>query len=182
MLYYGQGRNVNETARGAKGQTSMISFTRGDQRFNYRIAGVAICDGKVLLQKPAEEGFWFLPGGRAEFQETAEETLRREMREELHTDITVERLLWVVENFFQHGGRTFHELGLYFLMSFPKDSSILDTGQTFIVQEIIHEVAYEFIFQWHPLDSLEAISLQPSFLQTALQKLPDVTEHIVHKH
>ena len=39
----------------------MISFTRGDQRFNYRIAGVAICDGKVLLQKPAEEGFWFLP-------------------------------------------------------------------------------------------------------------------------
>ena len=159
----------------------MITFTRGDLRFNYRITGVAICDGKVLLQKPAEEGFWFLPGGRAELRETAEETLRREMREELHTDITVERLLWVVENFFQHGGRTFHELGLYFLMSFPKDSPVLDTGQTFIVQEAVQEAGYEFIFQWHPLDSLKGIPLHPSFLQTALQKLPDGTEHIVQK-
>jgi 8-oxo-dGTP pyrophosphatase MutT (NUDIX family) len=57
----------------------MITFTRGDLRFNYRITGVAICDGKVLLQKPVVDGFWFLPGGRAELQETAEETLRREM-------------------------------------------------------------------------------------------------------
>ena len=86
----------------------MITFTRGDLRFNYRITGVAICDGKVLLQKPVVDGFWFLPGGRAELQETAEETLRREMREEMHTDITVERLLWVVENFFEHAGIAFH--------------------------------------------------------------------------
>jgi ADP-ribose pyrophosphatase YjhB (NUDIX family) len=182
MLYYRQGRNADEIAGDAKGQTSMITFTRGDQRFNYRITGVAIYDGKVLLQKPADEGFWFLPGGRAEFLETAEETLRREMREELHTDIAIERLLWVVENFFQHGGRSFHELGLYFLMSFPENSPMLDTGQTFIVREIIHETTYEFIFQWHPLDSLKDIPLYPLFLQTALQKLPDVTEHIVHKN
>ena len=46
-------------------------------------------------------------------QETAEETLKREMREEMQTDITVQRLLWVVENFFQHGGKAFHELGKF---------------------------------------------------------------------
>lgn len=153
----------------------MITFTRGNVRFNYRIAGVTIHDGKVLLQKPVRDGFWFLPGGRAELQETAGETLKREMREEMHTDITVERLLWVVENFFEHGDKAFHELGLYFLMSFPKDSAMSDTDQTFFVQEASHE----FIFQWHALDSLKGVPLYPSFLQTALQALPDGTEHIV---
>jgi len=155
----------------------MITFTTGNLRFNYRITGVAICDGKVFLQKPVVDGFWFLPGGRAELQETAEETLRREMREEMHTDITVERLLWVVENFFEHAGMAFHELGLYFLMSFPKDSPVVDTDQTFFVQEVSHE----FIFQWHALESLKDIPLHPSFLKTTLQELPDGTEHIVQK-
>ena len=110
-------------------------------------------------------------------QETAGETLRREMREEMHTDITVERLLWVVENFFEHGGKLFHELGLYFLMSFPEDSPVVDTDRTFFVQDANHE----YIFQWHALDSLKGIPVQPSFLQIALQKLPDGTEHIVHR-
>jgi 8-oxo-dGTP pyrophosphatase MutT (NUDIX family) len=60
----------------------MITFTRGDLQFNYRIAGVAIRDGKVLLQKLVVDGFWFLPGRRAELQETAEETLRCEIPKE----------------------------------------------------------------------------------------------------
>lgn len=154
----------------------MITFTRDDMRFNYRIAGVAIYDGKVFLQKPVEDGFWFLPGGRAELQETAEETLKREMSEELHTDITVERLLWVVENFFEHGGKAYHELGLYFLMSFPQDAPVLYADHPFFVEE----ASNEFIFQWHTLDSLKELPLYPSFLQTALQELPHGTEHIVH--
>lgn len=48
----------------------MITFDRGNLRFSYRIAGVAICDGKVLVQQPVEGGFCFLPGGRAELQES----------------------------------------------------------------------------------------------------------------
>ena len=136
---------------------------------------VAINEGKVLLQKVVKDGYWFLPGGRAEFQETAEETLRREMREELQTAITVERLLWVVENFFEHSGKAFHELGLYFLMSFPKASPVLHADHTFFVEE----ASKDFIFQWQPLESLKELLLYPSFLQSALQELPPGAEHIV---
>jgi 8-oxo-dGTP pyrophosphatase MutT (NUDIX family) len=49
---------------------------------------------------PASEVFWALPGGRAEMGEVAEHTIRREMREEMSTDVVVIRLLWLVENFF----------------------------------------------------------------------------------
>lgn len=153
----------------------MITFDKGDIRFSYRVAGVAIQDGKVLLQRRVEGGFFFLPGGRAELQESAAQTLRREMQEEVQADVTVERLLWVVENFFAHEGKTFHELGMYFLMSFPENSPVLDTNKTFFVQEAGHR----FALQWLSLDALSTMPVYPSFLQTALQALPDTMEHIV---
>ncbi len=153
----------------------MITFDRGNLRFTYRVAGVAIRDGKVLAQKPVEGGYCFLPGGRAELQETAGETLRREMQEELHVDVSVGRLLWVVENFFELGGKAFHELGLYFSITFPEDSPVVDTDQTFLLKEAHHQ----YVFQWYALDDLNSVPLYPSFLQTALQSLPDGTEHIV---
>ncbi|HLZ63569.1 MAG TPA: NUDIX hydrolase [Ktedonosporobacter sp.] len=154
----------------------MITFDKDNLRFSYRIAGVAIRDGKVLVQQPEKGGYYFLPGGRAELQEPARETLRREMQEELHVDVTIGRLLWVVENFFEFGGKEFHELGMYFLMIFPEDSPVYDTSKTFALQEGSHA----FVLLWHSLDDLGTVPIYPSFLETALQSLPDGTEHIVH--
>ena len=154
----------------------MITFDRENVRFTYRVAGVAIRDGKVLVQQPENGGYYFLPGGRAELQEPAKETLRREMQEELHVDVIVGRLLWVVENFFQFDGRDFHELGMYFLMTIPDDSPVADTSQTFALQEASHK----FVLLWHPLADLGTVPIYPSFLQAALRSLPEVTEHIVH--
>ena len=90
----------------------MITLAHGDYSFNYRIVGVALHDGHVLLHRGESEDFWTLPGGRAELGEPAEETLRREMREELGVEVEVERLLWVVENFFSYQGRSWHELAV----------------------------------------------------------------------
>jgi 8-oxo-dGTP pyrophosphatase MutT (NUDIX family) len=154
----------------------MITFDRDKVRFSYRIAGVAIRDGKVLVQQPERGGYYFLPGGRAELQEPARETLRREMQEELHVDVTVGRLLWVVENFFESDDREFHELGMYFLMTLPDDAPVSDTSQTFALQEGSHK----FVLLWHPLADLGTVPLYPSFLETALWVLPEQTEHIVH--
>ncbi len=154
----------------------MITFDRGNVRFNYRITGVVIVDGKVLLQRNAGEEVWFMPGGRAELGEPAEETLRREMREELGVDIVVERLLWVVENFFEIADTKFHELGLFFLMSFPGNASLVDTDRSILIKDS----GYEFVFQWHSLDMLDDIVLVPWFLKTALKALPETIQHIVH--
>ncbi len=73
-------------------------------RFHYRVAGVATHDGRVLLHRSENDDFWSLPGGRTQHSESAAAALRREMREELGAEVTVVRLLWVVENFFRERG------------------------------------------------------------------------------
>ncbi len=155
----------------------MITFENANTRFNYRIVGVAINDGWVLLNRVEGWDFWFLPGGRAEMMEPAQETLRREMREELGTDITIERLLWIVENFFTFGGQNVHELGLYFLMSLPTGSPLLSIEGPFAGKE----EHVNLIFQWFRLEELSQVRLYPDFLPQTLQSLPATTKHIVHK-
>ena len=94
------------------------------------MVGVAIHDGSVLLHRADHESFWTLPGGRVEHGETAEQTVKREMQEELETDVDVVRLLWLVENFFEYDGRRYHEIALYFLIRFP-DNSLPRTSAAF---------------------------------------------------
>ena len=77
---------------------TVVRLNAGSQRFNYRIAGLGFRDGHVLVHRAVHEPFWTFPGGRAEFGETAEQTLKREMKEELDSDVEVIRLLWFVEN------------------------------------------------------------------------------------
>lgn len=154
---------------------NMITFTRGNTKFSYRIAGVAISEGHVLLQRAEASNEWFVPGGRAELLETAQDGLRREMREELQSDIRVERLLYVIENFFSIGDIAYHELGLYFSIAFV-DDSMYDKQRTFHVQD----ANIPFIFQWIPLHTLESVLVYPLCLQKALQSIPETAQHIVH--
>lgn len=62
----------------------MITFERGTSKFNFRVAGVAIHNNKILIHMYEGFDFWALPGGRAELQETTIETIKREMKEELN--------------------------------------------------------------------------------------------------
>jgi len=168
----------------------MITFDKGNLRFNYRIAGIALDNNRVLLEKGFSrvllekvegQDFWFLPGGRGEFLEPAKQTLKREMQEELGVEVEVGRLVWVVENFFT--GNDFitdkkmscHELGFYFLMELPEKSPLRSLTEFYGEDE-----SFKITLKWHQLSELRNTPLYPSFLRTALNNIPDRTEHIIH--
>ncbi len=57
---------------------------------------VLVEGGKILLIKRSKEpgaGLWAIPGGRIEDNETAEECMLREMKEETGLDIQIERMV-----------------------------------------------------------------------------------------
>jgi hypothetical protein len=84
----------------------------------------------------------------------------------------------VVENFFKYAGKEYHEVALYFLMRFPDASEIVRQRRLFYG----NEEGMRLTFQWFPreAEALSKLPLLPSFLQSALQTLPESTQHVVH--
>ncbi|MFB8790036.1 MAG: NUDIX hydrolase [Potamolinea sp.] len=154
----------------------MITFYQGDLRFNYRAVAVIINNNQVLIHQYLKDGFWALPGGRVELMEPAHETIKREMQEELGIDVRVERLLWIVENFYDYNNKSFHEVALYFLISTHCDAIFYGEKESFRGIEKDKNI----IFKWHEIEALEDIELYPKFLQKSLKYLPHSTEYIVN--
>jgi ADP-ribose pyrophosphatase YjhB (NUDIX family) len=152
---------------------TMIKFDAAGWHFTYRVGGILLHDGHVLCQRALVDGFWFLPGGRAELGEAAAASLQREMQEELGLVVQVERLVYVLENFF----RETHELGMYFLITAPADAYLYQSLATFKRED---ELGILQRFDWLPLAQLAHLPLFPTFFQKALQYLPDHTAHYVH--
>lgn len=150
----------------------MLTFDRGNLRFNHRVAGVCVHEGHVLLTHAECEDFLILPGGRVEIHEDTRTALGREITEELGCEAEVGRLLRVVEDFFSLSGREYHEVA--FVYEFvPLDRSVLQNTWTRNIAD--GGVAIEF--RWFHLDDLETVNLQPGFLKEALADPPTSVEH-----
>lgn len=155
---------------------TLLDFVHDDTRFHVRVAAVCMLDGHVLLQGSGDHDRWILPGGRGEVLEATDETARREMREEFGVKVEVDRLLWVVENFFTVAGIRTHQIGFIYEAHLPPDSELLDTTREFAGDDS----GVPFIARWFPLAALPDTRLLPSFLRDALQRLPDTPQHVVH--
>jgi ADP-ribose pyrophosphatase YjhB (NUDIX family) len=154
----------------------MAVFDKEKAHFNYRVAGVAIHNGHILLDRNSRNKYWVLPGGHPEMMEPMAEALRREISEEISADVEVVRLLWIMENFF-HKSKDIHELSFYFLMQIDPQSPLLKSHGPFYGVEHEHRLYY----QWFPLDEvvLSGLPLYPGYLPHALLNIPDSPQHIV---
>ena len=115
----------------------------------YRVGGVAVCDGRLLVEHNTTHGFSFVPGGRVEYGENAVEALARELREELGEEVKVGRLLLVADNLFEIDSDRFQEITLYFIIEFTPGSNVLECNGTFEGGEP------GSVFQWIPLAEVD---------------------------
>ncbi|TRL37278.1 NUDIX hydrolase [Rhizobium straminoryzae] len=145
--------------------------------FQMRIAGLGFRNGHVLVHRATHETFWTFPGGGAEIGETSEETLKREMIEELGVAVEVVRALWIVENFFHYEGRDWHELGIYYLMQIPETFPFAADGIVHRIQDGDNDLE----FKWVPATTaaLTALDIPPYFIAGEIENLPEVPRHLV---
>lgn len=90
-----------------------ILFKNDDFVFSYRVGGILIHKGKILLQRPKNDAYAII-GGHVAAMETSMETLKREFEEELHAKIEVDNLLAIGEIYFPWGKKPCHQICLYY--------------------------------------------------------------------
>ena len=113
------------------------------------MSAIIIRDGKVFATQRGYGEFkdkWEFPGGKMEAGENREEALRREIREELDTEINIGKLLCTVE----YDYPAFHLTMHCYLCSV--------VSGTLVLKE--HESA-----RWLPAEALESVDWLPADLQ-----------------
>ncbi len=157
-------------------QRHMIRLDRRPQLFSMRVAALIFQSDHLLVQRGAGDDYWALPGGRAEIGESSEQTIVREIGEELDRTCSVERLLWSAENFFAYDGYSAHELGFYYLVSLGHP---LPFHENHIVHRVMDGVEVEF--RWLPSRTSALIrnDLRPRFIAERIEALPLRHEHLI---
>ncbi len=157
-----------------------ILFKIDDWIFSYRVAGILIHNGRILLQRPVGESSYAFPGGHVNLGETSQEALIREFKEEVLADIIPNRLMWMVENFFPWGEKRCHQVSLYYLVSLLDETQISLDG-TFLLPDEEERKVSNLEFSWHRLPDLDALEVYPIEAKEKLLHPSDCIEHWVYK-
>ena len=154
-----------------------LTFALEGGRFNVRAAAVIVDRGRLLVMRDERSPYYYIPGGRIGFGESAEQAVLRELREELEIEAEAERLLWVVESFFTEevDNERYHELAYYFQVDVSK-TGLLERGDEFTLTE---GGRHRHVFSWMPFAEVETAYLYPTFLRGRINRLPTATEHLV---
>lgn len=147
-----------------------ISFTAGNEKFNYRVCAMMISDGKILAMHDDRSPYFYLPGGRVRMGETAENAVVREVREELGITPRIVRPLWLNQAFFTEDvdGLRYHELCLYYLTDIS-GTGLLEKGEQFTSKEGRRTHSFE----WLEFGRLRDEYFYPLFLKKEIFRLPD---------
>ena len=147
-----------------------ISFEAGGGKFNYRVCAVIIKDKKILAMTDERSPYYYLPGGRVKFGETAENAVLRELYEEVGISAKINRPLWINQAFFteETGNTEYHELCIYFLVDI-KGEELTDKGDCFSLKEG-RDIN---TFEWLTLDSLNRKHFYQKKKKKEIYNLPE---------
>ena len=146
-----------------------ITYTVGQEKFNYRVCAVMLSGGRILAMHDERSPYYYLPGGRVRMGETAEHAIIREMEEELRITPKIVRPLWLNQSFFTEDvdRLRYHEICVYFLMD-ASSTPLMEYGDRFTLSERHHTLRFE----WLPFERLKDEYFYPGFLKTGVFDLP----------
>ena len=149
--------------------------------FCFRVAGVLLNKGKILLQTDDLVDFWVLPGGGVKLFESSEQAIKREFKEEMKLDVEIDRLLWVVENSYEFDKTKSHGIEFTFLVRpLSKISGLKQQvfqgieNDLIVTTESIYKDQKELklTFRWFHPTELDSIIIKPDIYKNELKNIP----------
>lgn len=150
-------------------------FSKEQNWFRYRAAGIIVEDGCVLFAGNEKDDYLYSIGGGVHMGETAEAAVLREVKEETGVAYEIDHLAVIHENFFDENqgslkGLSCHEICLYFLMKPRGTQELHSDSYTQGVREFM---------RWIPIEELSRHKAFPSFLKDYFSREHHGIEHIV---
>ena len=150
---------------------SDIQFRADEGMFNCRVVGICIKNNKILLSRMKQDDFWTFIGGKAEFGESTDEAIVREFREETGAALRTERLLAVIENFFEFGGKDWHQYIFFYELRDEHGALEYFEGERQIADEA------DAVYRWFELSELEQVNIKPDCSKAVMENR---SGHILH--
>lgn len=138
-------------------------------KFNVRVYGIWIKEGKILVSNENINGFKMLklPGGGLELGEGTNDCLVREFKEELNVIVKIEQLLHVTENFIESAFRKEEQIiAVHYRVSC---NDTIDNMHTIQPTKLGGDNTH--LFEWRTLDQLLLTELTFDMDKQALAKL-----------
>ncbi|MFC3418205.1 NUDIX hydrolase [Salinicoccus hispanicus] len=153
------------------------SYTEEQRIFRYRAVGLIIENDHILLATNSMAEYFYTIGGAVKHGETSTDAVRREVLEETKLDYEVEKMLTVVENFFDYEFNSteyeFHEVAIYYLMK-PQGMKRINAVQDIGGGRKEH-------VEWIPLSRIDKIEIKPSILKEIIANIDHLASPLIHK-
>lgn len=142
-----------------------LTIDVGDYKLNVRAAGIIIHNNKILVHKNINSDHYALLGGRVKIGEDSENTLKREIQEELGKEIEITGYISTIENFFEMKGSKYHEILFVYKVEFAneEDKKIEHTLKNVEGEDYLQ-------YEWIELDKIDEYPLLPQVVKNVLKE------------
>ena len=134
-----------------------------DYKLNIRAACIINHNNKILVHKSDGKDHFCLIGGRVELGENSQDTIKREIKEELGKEVEIKGYISTVENFFKFEGSKYHEYMFIYEVEFKedKDKLIEDTLKNVEGKEYLK-------YFWLDADKISDYDIKPKVIKDIL--------------
>ena len=133
--------------------------------FGVRATALIVKDNRLFVIE--DEGGCYTIGGAIQVNETTEDAVVREVKEELGVTSTAGPLAFVVENHFEQAGIHYHNIEFHYLVDLLEDAPLT-----------MQEDTKSLPCRWLAIEALSTVDLKPAFLKTALPEWNGQLQHI----
>ena len=136
-----------------------------DYKLNIRAACIIKHNNKVLLHKSDDKDHYCLIGGRVELGENSENTIRREIKEELGKEIDITGYVSTIENFFAFEGSKYHEY------MFVYEAEFRDEKDRLIEQTLSNIEGNDYLkYYWVDSKDIDNVDIKPKVIKEILKE------------
>lgn len=152
-----------------------IEFYDGNKRFNCRVNGICIKDNKIFLTKLKTDKYWTFIGGKVEFDETTDNAILREYKEEIGVNLQIDKLLALIENFFELQGESWHQYIFFYQLRDDNNALEFFNGERDVSDE------KNAIYRWFDLEEIPHVQIKPKCSSEILRNISSQLQHYINR-